>query len=449
MTSAPVAGLGGLLAELEWRGILHATTPGLAERLASGRSISGYIGFDPTYDSLHVGHLIPIFGLVRLQAFGGRPVALVGGGTGMIGDPSGRSAERNLLDHETLARNVAAIRDQLERFLDFTPGSGARLVNNLDWLGELSLIDFLRDTGKHFTVPYMLAKDSVQLRLERGLSFTEFSYMLLQSYDFAHMHRTMGVELQMGGADQWGNITAGLELIRRTSGGGDDADAGDGIAGAGDGAAGATGGEPAHGLAYKLLLSPSGAKFGKSEGGDSIWLDPAKTSPYAFYQYWVNTDDRDVGTYLRWFTDFDRERIESLEADAAAHPEARPAQRALALDITARTHGQEAATQAVADSAARFSGGALDDPAALASLFASSGGFTVTPSSLAEGAAVMLADGGLTTSRGEARRLIAGGGVTINGVRVTDPAHVPEPIAGEWFDVRLGKRRREIGRRVG
>ncbi|HEY8818451.1 MAG TPA: tyrosine--tRNA ligase, partial [Candidatus Limnocylindrales bacterium] len=219
VTSAPETGLGGLLPELEWRGILHETTPGLPARLATGRPISGYIGFDPTADSLHVGHLVPIFGLLRLQRFGGRPVALVGGGTGMIGDPSGRSAERNLLDPETLERNVGAIRGQLERFLDFSPGShGAVLVNNLDWLGGLSLIEFLRDTGKHFTVPYMLAKDSVQVRLERGLSFTEFSYMLLQAYDFAHMYRTMDVELQMGGADQWGNITAGLELIRRTSG---------------------------------------------------------------------------------------------------------------------------------------------------------------------------------------------------------------------------------------
>jgi tyrosyl-tRNA synthetase len=217
VTTASRDGLDGLLDELEWRGILHATTPGLPARLASGRPISGYIGFDPSGDSLHVGHLIPIFGLLRLQRAGGRPVALVGGGTGMIGDPSGRSTERNLLDAATLEHNVTAIRGQLERFLDFTPGSGAILVNNLDWLGGLGLIEFLRDTGKHFTVPYMLAKDSVQVRLERGLSFTEFSYMLLQSYDFAHMHRTMGVELQMGGADQWGNITAGLELIRRTS----------------------------------------------------------------------------------------------------------------------------------------------------------------------------------------------------------------------------------------
>ena len=221
----PPGRTGGLLAELEWRGILHETTPGLPARLATGRPIAGYIGFDPSADSLHVGHLVPIFGLLRLQRFGGRPVAVVGGGTGMIGDPSGRSSERNLLDRETLEANVAAIRGQLERFLDFSPGGqGAVLVNNLDWLGELSLIDFLRDTGKHFTIPYMLAKDSVQVRLERGLSFTEFSYMLLQAYDFAHLHRTMGVELQMGGADQWGNITAGLELIRRTSGAGEEGD---------------------------------------------------------------------------------------------------------------------------------------------------------------------------------------------------------------------------------
>jgi tyrosyl-tRNA synthetase len=428
VTNVPAAGPGGLLAELEWRGILHATTPGLPARLATGRSIAGYIGFDPSGDSLHVGHLVPIFGLLRLQRFGGRPVALVGGGTGMIGDPSGRSTERNLLDTETLDQNVAAIRVQLERFLDFTPGSGAIMVNNLDWLGELLLIDFLRDTGKHFTIPYMLAKDSVQVRLERGLSYTEFSYMLLQSYDFAHLHRTMGVELQMGGADQWGNITAGLELIRRTTGAADDQ-------------------EPAHALAYKLLLSPSGTKFGKSEEGDSVWLDPARTSPYAFYQYWVNTDDRDVGTYLRWFTELRRDEIEALEAELERAPEGRAAQRALALDITTRTHGADAAARAIADSEAKFSAGPIDDPAVLASLHASAGGFTFDPATLAAGTAVVLADAGVFASRGEARRMIAGGGVTVNGARVTDPAFVPEPIAGEWLDVRIGKRRREIGRR--
>jgi len=435
VTEAPVAGAsGGLLEELEWRGILHATTPGLAERLSAGRPITGYNGFDPSGSSLHVGHLIPIFGLLRFQRHGGRPVALVGGGTGMIGDPSGRSSERNLLDRDTLAANVAAIRGQLERFLDFTPGAGgALLVNNLDWLGELSLIDFLRDTGKHFTVPYMLAKDSVQTRLERGLSFTEFSYMLLQAYDFWHMHHDpeLRVDLQMGGADQWGNITAGLELIRRSGGVGDEVAEG-----------------PAHGLAYKLLLSPSGTKFGKSETGESVWLDPERTTPFAFYQYWLNVDDRDVGMYLRWFTEFERERVEELDAETAARPEARTAQRALAVDITMRTHGAVAADAAVRDSEALFSGRPIEDPAVLSSIHAATRGFSVTPDSVASGALAVLADGGLVASRGEARRLVTGGGVTINGERISDPTSVPTPIAGEWLDVRIGKRRREIGRVV-
>ena len=240
--------LARFLDDLRWRGILQATTPGLPERLATGRRISAYIGFDPTADSLHIGHLIPIFGLLRLQRHGGRPVALVGGGTGMIGDPSGRSSERNLLDVPTLEHNVAAIRGQLERFLDFSPGPAqAVMANNYDWLGAISLIDYLRDVGKHFTVPYMLAKDSVQTRLERGLSFTEFSYMTLQAFDFLTLYREHGVEMQMGGADQWGNITAGLELIRRTSGG--EAEE-----------------SPAHGIAYKLLLSPVGREVRQERG---------------------------------------------------------------------------------------------------------------------------------------------------------------------------------------
>jgi tyrosyl-tRNA synthetase len=435
VTAGPSAGAGesvdgGLLPELEWRGILHATTPALPARLATGRPISGYIGFDPSADSLHVGHLVPIFGLLRLQRSGGRPIAVVGGGTGMIGDPSGRSAERNLLDRATLERNVAALRSQLERFLDFTPGTGgAEMVNNLDWLGELSLIDFLRDTGKHFTVPYMLAKDSVQVRLDRGLSFTEFSYMLLQAYDFWHLHRTMGVELQMGGADQWGNITAGLELIRRTAGVGEEAAE-----------------QPAHGLAYKLLLAPSGSKVGKSEAGESIWLDPVRTTPFAFYQYWLNTDDRDVGTYLRWFTEKGRAEIEALETESGGRPEARAAQRALARDITARTHGEAATAQAETDGEALFSGGPITDPAVLGSLFDSTGGFTFRSETLSAGVAVLLADAGIVASRGEARRLIAGGGVTVNGVLVTDPATAPDLVYGEWLDVKIGKRRREIGR---
>ena len=432
MTVKDAAGVGaGLLDELEWRGILHDTTPGLPARLATGGPIAGYNGFDPSADSLHVGHLVPIFGLLRLQRHGGRPVALVGGGTGMIGDPSGRSSERNLLDRDTLEANAVALRAQLERFLDFSPGSsGAVMVNNLDWLGSLSLIDFLRDTGKHFTIPSMLAKDSVKVRLDRGLSFTEFSYMLLQAYDFAHLYREMGVELQMGGADQWGNITAGLELIRRTSGAGEES-------------------HPAHGLAYKLLLTPSGSKFGKSEGGDSVWLDPRRTSPFAFYQYWLNTDDRDVGTYLRWFTELGREEIEALEAEATARPEARAAQRTLARDITARTHGEAATVEAVRDSEVLFAGGPIADPEVLRSLFASTGGFTFDARTLASGAAAFLADAGVFASRGEARRAIAGGSVTINGERVSDPMFVPQPIAGEWLEVRIGKRRREIGRVAG
>ena len=424
---------GGFLAELTWRGILDAATPGLADRLATGRSIAGYNGFDPTAASLHVGHLVPIFGLLRLQRAGGRPIAVVGGGTGMIGDPSGRSAERNLLDRPTLETNLAAIRRQLERFLDFSPGAGgALMVNNLDWLSELSLIDFLRDVGKHFTVPYMLAKDSVQVRLDRGLSFTEFSYMLLQAYDFWHLHTTMGVELQMGGADQWGNITAGLELIRRTAGVGEEAVD-----------------QPAHGLAYKLLLSPSGSKFGKSEAGESVWLDADRTSPFAFYQYWLNTDDRDIGTYIRWFTELPRDEIESLEAASAARPEDRRVQRALARDITARTHGEAAAAQAEADSAALFSGAPIADPVVLRSLFESTGGFRFTADQLASGSNTLMTSAGVFASKGEGRRLIAGGGLTINGIRVTDPDHVPGLVAGEWLDVKIGKRRREIGRRVG
>jgi tyrosyl-tRNA synthetase len=417
------SGLVGFLDELEWRGILHATTPGIRDRLATGRPIAGYIGFDPTADSLHVGHLIPVFGLLRFQRHGGRPVALVGGGTGMIGDPSGRSSERNLLDVDTLAHNVAAIRGQLEHFLDFSPGpSQAQMANNLDWLGKLSLVDFLRDTGKHFTVPYMLAKDSVQQRLERGLSFTEFSYMTLQALDFATLYREHGVELQMGGADQWGNITAGLELIRRTAG--DVADE-----------------SPAHGIAYKLLLSPSGAKFGKSEGGESVWLDPARTSPYAFHQYWLNADDRDVGTYLRWFTLFEREEVELLDAAVVARPEAREAQRRLAFDVTARVHGEDAAREAERQGRAAFTQDlaslSVEDLVAMRDQVPH---VVVAREHLGDALATAIAAGAYP-SKGEARRQMANGGFYVNNLRVTDPAApLPEPLHGRFWVVRTGKR---------
>jgi tyrosyl-tRNA synthetase len=428
--------LENLLDELSWRGMLHGSTPGLPGRLASGRPIAGYNGFDPSGPSLHVGHLVPIFGLLQFQRHGGRPVALVGGGTGMIGDPSGRSDERKLLDRETLEANAAAMRTQLERFLDFSPSAGDRgavMVNNLDWLAGIGLIDWLRDVGKHFTIPYMLAKDSVTTRMDRGLSFTEFSYMLIQATDFEHLHRTMGVDLQMGGADQWGNITAGLELIRRRAGLGEDAED-----------RGAD--EPAHGLAYKLLLSPSGAKFGKTEGGTSVWLDPARTSPYAFYQYWLNTDDRDVGTYLRWFTLLGRDEIEALEGEMASRPEARAAQRALARDVTERTHGDEAAGQAEDDSAAMFGEGDPSDPTQLARLFANVESFEFMPDQLELGPAEFAIGTAIYPSGSQARRAIEQGSFWINGKRIQSNDRLPDPIGGEYLVVRTGKRKKKIGR---
>jgi len=419
--------------------MFHAASEGLEARLATGRTIAGYNGFDPSGPWLHIGHLVPIFGLIHLQRHGGQPIAVVGGGTGMIGDPSGASGERRLLDRETLEANIASIRPQLERFLDFSGPREAKLVNNLDWLGEMRLIEFLRDVGKHFTIPYMLAKDSVQVRLERGLSFTEFSYMLIQATDFAHLHRTMGVELQMGGADQWGNITAGLELIRRTSGG----ERADGAA------APAGGAEPAFALAYPLLLAPSGTKFGKSDSGDSIWLHPDGTTPFAFYQHWLNLDDRDVATYLRWFTTFGPDEIAALEGDLASSPELRGAQRALADDITIRVHGADAAREAAEISRAAFGSGRIEDPRILAALHAATDGFDFRDADAAAGMIPFLVSSGTFASNVEARRMIASGGLSVNNARITtSDAPVPPPIGGEWLVVRVGKRKLRIGRRV-
>ncbi|MBI2781764.1 MAG: tyrosine--tRNA ligase [Chloroflexi bacterium] len=423
-------GLGGLIPELRWRGMFHAASDGLEARFATNRPITAYNGFDPSGPWLHIGHLVPIFGLIHLQRHRGRPIALVGGGTGMIGDPSGRSSERNLLSRERLAENVASMRPQLERFLDFSGPQAASMANNLDWLEKIHLLDFLRDVGKHFTIPYMLAKDSVQVRLEGGLSFTEFSYMLIQATDFQHLFRSVGCELQMGGADQWGNITAGLELIRRTSDQRPD------------------GAPNAFAMAYPLLLNPSGAKFGKSETGDSVWLHPDGTSPYAFYQHWLNTDDRDVPTYLRWFTLFDPAQIAALEAAMAEHPERREAQRALALDITTRVHGAETSARAIAASEAAFSGSPILDPAILETLHRAADGFDYTTADVVDGAIGFLVATGTSASKGEARRSISGGAITINDRRMTDAdSALPEPIAGEWYVVRIGKRRVRVGRR--
>jgi len=433
--------LAGLLPDLRWRGLVHATTDGLEARLATGTPLRAYNGFDPTFHSLHVGHLIPIFGLVRLQRFGGQPVAVVGGGTGLIGDPSGRSAERPLLDRSAIQANVHSIRDQLAHYLDFAPGpTQALMVNNLDWLGDARLLDFLRDIGKHFTVPYMLAKDSVQVRMDRGLSFTEFSYMLLQAADFMHLHRSYGVELQCGGADQWGNITAGLELIRRTTGPRrTDADRLH---------------EPAHGLAYPLLLNASGAKFGKSESGESIWLDPALTSPYRFYQYWLDAEDRDVGTYLRWFTLFDRVQIEELEAERAAHPERRGAQRALARDLTERTHGRGAAERVARVSELLFGGDpAAADAQTLADLAAEipaapwPEGEPIDPDQPGLDLVAVLILAGTAASRSEARRLVEQGGVHVNGRPARDLEErftANDLLAGRFLLVRRGKRDQRV-----
>jgi tyrosyl-tRNA synthetase len=304
-----------LLEELSWRGLVHQHTDALDPALRAG-VVTGYCGFDPSASSLHVGSLVPVMGLVHLQRHGHRPIALVGGGTGLIGDPSGKSQERQLLEPEVVERNARAVRAQLERFLDFAGPRGALMRNNIDWLAPLHAVDFMRDVGKHFTVNYMLQKESVKGRMEGGISYTEFSYMLLQAYDYLELHRRDGATLQIGGSDQWGNVTAGIELIRRTTG------------------------AAAHALTLPLITTAAGAKFGKTEAG-AVWLDPARTSPYQFYQFWVNTDDRDVGQYLRFFTLLSREEIESLERAAAEHPERREAQRALARDVTERVHGAE------------------------------------------------------------------------------------------------------------
>jgi tyrosyl-tRNA synthetase len=415
------------LAELRWRGMLQEMTEGLEARLTRG-DIAAYVGFDPTADSLHAGHLIPVFGLLHLQRSGGLPVAVVGGGTGMIGDPSGRSEERNLLDADTLDANVAALRAQLARFLDFSPGpGGARMIDNREWLGRYGLLEYLREIGKHFSLGYMLAKDSVQLRMQAGISFTEFSYMTLQATDFLHLYRDHGVEMQMGGADQFGNITAGLELIRRV----------EGLA--------PGGGPRAYGLSLPLLTTPSGKKFGKSEAGQTIFLAPHRTSPYAFYQYWLNCDDRDVGLYLRALTLLGRSEIEGLETELAAHPERRPAQRALAFDLTARVHGEPEARLQVSVAEAAFSGETIRDPELLDVLYEHAGGFTFDTEETAFDLALA---SGAFAGRGALRRTIQQGGLTLDDTRLEDAeAPVPPPIAGRYHVLRVGRKRLLIGRR--
>jgi tyrosyl-tRNA synthetase len=388
------------LEELAWRELLFQHTDDLPAAFAAG-TVTGYCGFDPTASSLHVGNLVPVMGLVHLQRAGHRPIALVGGGTGMIGDPSGRSSERTLQDLDTIGANAEAIRLQLAKFLDFEGPVGAKLVNNADWLLPLSLIDFLRDTGKHFSVNYMLAKDSVKSRLDGGISFTEFTYMLLQSYDFLELNRREGVTLQIGGSDQWGNITAGLELIRKTSGG------------------------DAHALTFPLITNADGTKFGKSTGGGSVWLDPARTSPYTFYQFWIGTDDRDVSRYLRFFSLLSREEIEALDQSVRTSPEKREAQRALANDVTTRVHSADAARVAHEVSALLFEKAdpqGLSD-AALAALreeipFATYAPPAENPPASGIDIYECLTLLGIAASRGAAKRLLEQGGIAVNGAKL-------------------------------
>jgi tyrosyl-tRNA synthetase len=410
-----------LCRELEWRGLLYDATEGAREALAREKVV-GYIGFDPTASSLHVGNLLVMMALAHLQRHGHSPIALVGGGTGLIGDPSGKTTERQLLTPDRVEENVAGIRAQLARFLDFdSPANPARLLNNAEWLTALGAIEFMRDVGKHFTVNAMLAKESVRRRVESedGISYTEFSYVLLQAYDFLVLHDRFSCTLQMGGSDQWGNITAGMDLIRRVRG------------------------AKTHGVVLPLVTNASGTKFGKTEAG-TVWLDAELTKPYEFHQFWLNVDDRDAARYVRFFTFFGQEAIAELEAASAREPERRHAQRALAREVTRMVHGESAVREAESSAEKLFRG----------DLRSMSEGellqvFSAVPSSQtshrAEGWSLteFLASTAITESRGEATRLIRGGGIYVNGERVTDEKARLRPedaIQGQYFVVRKGKK---------
>ena len=408
--------------EFLWRDVIHTASEGLEELLAKEK-VTTYIGFDPSAHSLHIGSLLPIMNLVRLQQYGHTPIAVVGGGTGMIGDPSGKTLERQLLSKEQIAYNLEGIKEQLSRFLDFEAKTNpALMVNNGDWLNSVSLVDFLRDIGKYFTVNYMLSKESVKRRFEQGdgISFTEFSYMLLQAFDFLTLHDRYHCTVQMGGSDQWGNIVAGAELIRRLRG------------------------SKGYGLVFPLVTNASGTKFGKTEAG-TIWLDAHLTSPYRFYQYWINTDDRDVVKYLKYFTLLNQQDIQQLEDSLTTAPEKREAQKQLAQEITRMVHGEANLKKAIQASQVLF-GGEITDLSAQDVLDI----FAEVPSvdmqkTLFEGGGVSIIDisiaSGLSTSRGETRRLIEGGGMYLNNRRVSDVATtvgVSALIEGQFIILRKG-----------
>jgi len=424
-TIAPVA---DILDDLEWRGLLAQTTDrdALREHLAAG-PVTLYAGFDPTADSLHVGSLVPLLALRRFQLAGHRPIALAGGATGFIGDPSGRSAERVLMSADVIARRVDLLRAQMSRFLDFDDSpTGAVMVDNLEWTAPMSVIDFLRDVGKHFPVNQMLARESVAGRLESGgLSFTEFTYQLLQSLDFLELHRRHGCTLQVGGNDQWGNITAGLDYMRRV-----------------DGAHG-------HALTFPLVTDAAGQKLGKSTGGGNVWLDPAMTSPYALWQFLLNVDDRDAGTYLRLLTFLSRADVEALDAATVERPQARAAQRRLADEVVALVHGPDEVRRVQAASAALFGSGdlaGLDEPTLRAALAQAPSVQVVgeTPS------CVDLLAEGLGVSKSDARRAVREGGAYLNNAKVDDEHAVPgeaDWLHGRFLVLRKGKRQMVVVQR--
>lgn len=393
--------------ELRWRGMLQDITPG-TEELLGKEMVTGYVGFDPTADSLHVGSMIPILLLMHLQKAGHRPIALVGGATGMVGDPSGKSDERNLLDEETLNKNVAGVRAQLEKFLDFQSGENAALmVNNYDWMKDFSFIEFIRDVGKHITVNYMSAKDSVKKRIEdpkKGMSFTEFSYQLLQGYDFLHLYNQENCKLQMGGSDQWGNITTGTELIRRKSGG-------EGVA-----------------FTCPLMTKADGGKFGKTETG-TIWLDAKRTSPFQFYQFWFNASDSDAGKYIRTFTFLGKEEIEVLEAQHILEPHLRILQRKLAEEITIMVHSQEDLDSALRATEILFNKNATFEDLNQLSAQDILDGFEGVPQAIISKAELdaglgiidaLSAKTGFLKSNGEARRELQGNAISVNKAKVQD-----------------------------
>ncbi|MGW4499973.1 tyrosine--tRNA ligase [Micromonospora sp. NPDC004336] len=416
-SSLPPSGRDSLTDDLRWRGLIQDSTgPDELRALLDGGAAAFYVGFDPTAPSLHVGHLMQVTTARRLQLAGHRPLLLVGGATGQIGDPK-ESAERTLNPPEVVAGWVARIRDQLAPFVSYEGENAARLVNNLDWTGEMSVVEFLRDVGKHFPVNKMLAREVVRARLESGISFTEFSYQLLQANDFFELHRRHGCQLQFGGSDQWGNITAGVDYIRRRGAG------------------------PVQAFTTPLVTKSDGTKFGKTEGG-AIWLDPEMTSPYAFYQFWVNVDDRDVSRYLRYFSFRSREELEALEKETAERPAARAAQRALAEELTTLVHGEREMAQVVAASQALFGRGSLEElaPATLRAALTEAG--LVHVDELPD-VAGLLRDSGLVPSLKEARRVIAEGGAYVNNTRVTETdatVGAEDLLHGRYLVLRRGKR---------